>query len=49
MLSMTLTEPRSGVVHPFEGPRPEPAPADVLVRVRACGVCRTGLLVVRLS
>jgi propanol-preferring alcohol dehydrogenase len=46
MLSMTLTEPGSGVVHRVERPRPEPAPADVLVRVRACGVCRTDLHVV---
>ena len=46
MLSMALTEPRSGVVEPLERPMPEPGPGDVLVRVRACGVCRTDLHVV---
>jgi propanol-preferring alcohol dehydrogenase len=46
MLSMALTEPRSGVVHPLERPMPRPGPGKVLVRVRACGVCRTDLHVV---
>ena len=46
MLSMALTEARSGVVEPLTRPMPEPGPGDVLVRVRACGVCRTDLHVV---
>jgi propanol-preferring alcohol dehydrogenase len=46
MLTMALTEPRSGVVQPLERPVPTPGPGDVLVRVRACGVCRTDLHVV---
>ena len=46
MLSMALTEARSGVVQPLTRPMPEPGPGDVLVRVRACGVCRTDLHVV---
>lgn len=46
MLSMALTEPRSGVVHPLERTIPRPGAGDVLVRIRACGVCRTDLHVV---
>src|SRR6186713_2290013 len=46
MLAMALTEARSGVVEPLTRPMPEPGPGDVLVRVRACGVCRTDLHVV---
>jgi len=46
MLSMALTEPRSGILHPLDRPTPAPGPGDVLVRVRACGVCRTDLHVV---
>ena len=46
MLSMALTEARSGVVHPVTRPTPEPGPGEVLVRVRACGVCRTDLHVI---
>ena len=34
---------RPGVLRPAEVPRPEPGPGQVLVRVRACGVCRTDL------
>ncbi|WCB93735.1 putative alcohol dehydrogenase AdhA [Baekduia alba] len=30
-------------LHPLEQPRPEPGPGQVLLRVRACGVCRTDL------
>ena len=33
-------------LEPAEVPRPEPAPGQVLLRVRACGVCRTDLHVV---
>lgn len=46
MQAMTLISPRSGVVEPRILPTPEPGPGDVLVRVRACGVCRTDLHVV---
>lgn len=46
VLSMALTAARSGVVHPLERPVPAPGPGEVLVRVRACGVCRTDLHVV---
>jgi propanol-preferring alcohol dehydrogenase len=35
-----------GALHLEELPRPEPGPGQVLVRVRACGVCRTDLHVV---
>ncbi len=34
---------RPGVLRPAEVPRPAPGPGQVLVRVRACGVCRTDL------
>jgi alcohol dehydrogenase, propanol-preferring len=30
----------------IEAPRPEPGPGEVLIRVRACGVCRTDLHVI---
>jgi alcohol dehydrogenase, propanol-preferring len=33
-------------LHPADLPEPEPGPGQVLVRVRACGVCRTDLHVV---
>jgi alcohol dehydrogenase, propanol-preferring len=46
MLSMALTEPGSGIVTRLERSRPTPGPGEVLVRVRACGVCRTDLHVV---
>ncbi len=46
MLSMALTEPHSGVVTAIDRPIPTPGPGAVLVRVRACGVCRTDLHVV---
>ncbi|WP_193173946.1 zinc-dependent alcohol dehydrogenase family protein [Nisaea nitritireducens] len=35
-----------GLLEPVERPRPEPGPGEVLVRIRACGVCRTDLHVV---
>jgi alcohol dehydrogenase, propanol-preferring len=43
MLAMCLTQPGSGRVDPAELPRPVPSPGEVLVRVSACGVCRTDL------
>jgi propanol-preferring alcohol dehydrogenase len=43
---MWLTRRANGKVDPVELPRPEPGPTQVLVRVAACGVCRTDLHVV---
>jgi propanol-preferring alcohol dehydrogenase len=34
---------RPGVLRPAEPPEPEPGPGQVLVKVHACGVCRTDL------
>src|ERR671923_913239 len=45
MRAMILETPRTPLVA-TELPRPEPAPGQVLIRVRACGVCRTDLHVV---
>src|ERR1044072_3252661 len=45
MRAMVLEEPRAPLVA-RELPRPQPAPAQLLVRVDACGVCRTDLHVV---
>jgi alcohol dehydrogenase, propanol-preferring len=45
MLAMVLDEP-GGRFELTEMPRPEPGPGELLVRVRACGVCRTDLHVV---
>jgi alcohol dehydrogenase, propanol-preferring len=45
MRAMVLEAPRTPLV-PTELPRPEPAPGQLLVRVLACGVCRTDLHVV---
>jgi propanol-preferring alcohol dehydrogenase len=42
---MVLDAPRSPL-RAAEAERPEPGPGDVLLRVRACGVCRTDLHVV---
>jgi len=42
---MVLDAPRKPL-HPLELPDPTPAPGQVLLRVRACGVCRTDLHVV---
>nr|WP_233452058.1 zinc-dependent alcohol dehydrogenase family protein [Rubrobacter xylanophilus] len=42
---MVLRTP-GGPLHPEELPVPNPGPGEVLVRVRACGVCRTDLHVV---
>ncbi len=43
---MTLLSAGSGTVEPLDVPVPEPAAHQVLVRVLACGVCRTDLHVV---
>lgn len=45
MRAMVLTEQRSPLVE-RELPDPEPGPGQLLVEVRACGVCRTDLHVV---
>ena len=42
---MVLDAPRTRL-RPAELPDPEPGPGELLVRVRACGVCRTDLHVV---
>jgi alcohol dehydrogenase, propanol-preferring len=46
MRAMALTRPRLGGVEPVELDTPVPGPGQVLVRVLACGVCRTDLHVV---
>ena len=46
MRAMVLTRPGAGSVEPVELERPVPGPGQVLVRVLACGVCRTDLHVV---
>ncbi|MCA3747563.1 MAG: zinc-dependent alcohol dehydrogenase family protein [Rubrobacter sp.] len=45
MRAMVLEAPGGGL-RPAELPVPEPGPGEVLVRVRACAVCRTDLHVV---
>jgi alcohol dehydrogenase, propanol-preferring len=45
MLAMVLHEPGQPLV-PENRPVPEPGPGQVLIRVKACGVCRTDLHVV---
>jgi propanol-preferring alcohol dehydrogenase len=42
---MQLVAPQ-GVLQEAELPQPEPAPEQVLIRIHACGVCRTDLHVV---
>jgi propanol-preferring alcohol dehydrogenase len=42
---MVLDQPRTPLVE-RELPEPEPGPGQVLLRVRACAVCRTDLHVV---
>ena len=42
MLAMAIDAGTRRLV-PVHRPRPAPGPRDVLVRVRACGVCRTDL------
>ena len=46
MLAMTLTRKSSGMVEPVERSRPAPDAGQLLIRVTACGVCRTDLHVV---
>ncbi len=46
MRAMALTQPGSGHVDAVEIEKPDPGPNDVLVRVLACGVCRTDLHVI---
>lgn len=45
MRAMVLKAPRTGL-EPVDLPRPEPGPDDIMIRVQACGVCRTDLHVV---
>jgi propanol-preferring alcohol dehydrogenase len=45
MKAMQLAAPRTPL-HLVELPRPEPGPGELLLQVRACGVCRTDLHVV---
>ncbi len=42
MKAAVLKTPKQ-LLHPEDIPRPQPAPGEVLLRVRACGVCRTDL------
>ena len=49
MRAAILNSPGSISLHPLEiapAPQPEPRPGHVLIRVRACGVCRTDLHIV---
>jgi propanol-preferring alcohol dehydrogenase len=46
MRAMVLTRPGAGVLEPVEHPVPDLDSGQVLVRVRACGVCRTDLHIV---
>ncbi len=46
MKAMVLTSRAAGRVEATERAKPVPAPGGVIVRVRACGVCRTDLHVV---
>ena len=46
MRAMQLTTPGAGRLDAVTVPLPSPGPGQVLVRVRACGVCRTDLHVV---
>ena len=46
MRAMALTRPRLGGVEALDLETPAPGPGEVLVRVLACGVCRTDLHVV---
>ena len=46
MLAMRLLERGAAVLTPVVERRPEPGPHEVLLRVRACGVCRTDVHVV---
>src|SRR6188508_225247 len=46
MLAMLLTTSRSRALEPGALNRPDPETGQVVVKVRACGVCRTDLHVV---
>jgi propanol-preferring alcohol dehydrogenase len=46
MRAMVLTRPAAGALELEARPVPEPGPGQLLIRVRACGVCRTDLHVV---
>ena len=49
MKAAVLTSPERVSQHPLEireVPQPEPAPGQLLLRVRACGVCRTDLHII---
>ena len=46
MLAMTLTRPGAGTVEPRQVADPTTGPGEVLVKVLACGVCRTDLHIV---
>src|SRR6516162_6772371 len=49
MRAAILNAPRSISLRPLEigqVPQPQPAPGHVLIKVRACGVCRTDLHIV---
>jgi propanol-preferring alcohol dehydrogenase len=45
MRAMVLEAPRTSL-RAAEIPRPEPGPGQILLRVHACGVCRTDLHIV---
>src|SRR5262245_53754816 len=46
MRSMALTRAAAGCVEPSDRDVPVALPGEILVRVRACGVCRTDLHIV---
>jgi propanol-preferring alcohol dehydrogenase len=46
MRAMALTRPGGGTLEPVDYDVPAPGQCDILVRVLACGVCRTDLHVV---
>ena len=46
MKAMTLTRQSAGELEPAEREIPVALPGEVVVRVRACGVCRTDLHIV---
>ena len=46
MRAMALTRPGAGKLEAIDVDLHEPGPWDVLVRVLACGVCRTDLHIV---